>query len=463
VISLSVAEIAHMVGGQITDAAAEDVRVTSVCADSRLVQPGAMFAALPGERVDGHDFAGAAVRNGAAVVLASREVDVPAIVVDDVLEALGRCARAVIDRLPDATVVAVTGSAGKTTTKDLIAALLTRLGPTVAATGSQNNELGLPLTVLRADHDTRYLVLEMGARDTGNITYLCHIAPPDVSVELMVGDAHLGVFGSREAVSAAKAELVAALPPSGLAILNADDPAVAAMAAMTDAEVVTFGQESTADVRAVDVAVGGDARAQFRLLAGDERAAVQLAVVGEHQVTNALAAASVAWRLGMPLDEVAACLSETQAASPWRMEVSEGPEGVTVINDAYNASPEATHAAVRTLAQLAGRRRSIAVLGEMRELGVDALALHRLVGRACVAAGIDRVIVVGDGARGIFAGIDDSGAPHQGTTAIFVPDVTSATQVAIASVRPNDVVLVKASRAVGLESLADAVLTRGAA
>lgn len=462
-ISLSVAQIADVVGGRLNDRAAKGALVTSVCADSRLVQPGAMFAAFSGERVDGHDFAESAVRDGAVVVLASREVAAPAIIVDDVLEALGRCARAVIDRLDNTTVVAVTGSAGKTTTKDLIATLLSHLGPTVAATGSQNNELGLPLTVMRADASTRYLVLEMGARDKGHITYLCEIAPPDISVELVVGDAHLGVFGSREAVSQAKAELVAELPPTGLAILNADDPAVAAMAAVTDADVVTFGRSADADVRAVDVVVGSDARAQFELAADEERATVQLSLVGEHQVTNALAAASVAWRLGLPLAEIASCLSATGAASPWRMAVSDGAEGVTVINDAYNASPEATQAAVRTLAHLAERRRSIAVLGEMRELGPDSVAHHRAVGELCAQSGIDRVIVVGEGARGVFDAIDDSNTTHQCTTAIFVPDVATATAVTLESVRPNDVVLVKASRAVGLETLAHAVLERGVA
>src|ERR1700761_3560846 len=259
------------------EADASDVMVTGpVVIDSRQATPGALFAALPGERVDGHDYAASAARNGAAAILAARplpEAGAPVIVVADVTLALGMLARAVLDRLPDATVVGITGSSGKTSTKDLTAQVVERLGPTVAPEGSLNNEIGLPLTVLRADEDTRYLVLEMSARGIGHIAYLTGIAPPTIGAVLNVGRAHAGEFGSLDAVAKAKGELVEALPADGLAVLNADDVNVASMAARPQARIRRFSASAArtadrmADVRAAAISLDDRGRASFRMIA----------------------------------------------------------------------------------------------------------------------------------------------------------------------------------------------------
>lgn len=322
-ISTTVAEVAAAVGGSLTDGAAGRERITDVTSDSRLVTSGSLFVALAGTRVDGHDFADAAIKSGAVAVLAAHPIGAPAIVVDDVLFALGRLARVQVDQLLQVTVIAITGSVGKTTTKDLLAHLLSRIGPTVAPPGSFNNELGLPLTVLGADDSTRYLILEMGARAEGHISYLCEVAPPLIGVELGVGTAHVGEFGSRESIARAKAELVAALPHGGVAVLNADDWRVAMMATSTSARVVTFGASGSAAVHAEGVQVDDRDRPSFDLVTPDGSARVRMQLSGSHLVTNALAAATVAWVLDMPTDEVAAGLSSARPDSKWRMEIVE--------------------------------------------------------------------------------------------------------------------------------------------
>ncbi len=314
--------------------------------DSRTVTLDSLFVALEGTSVDGHDFAAAAVGDGAIAVLAQRPVGVPAIVVDDVLVALGKLARFHLDRLGDITVIAITGSVGKTTCKDLIASLLETVAPTVAPPGSFNNELGLPMTVLSADAETRYLVLEMGARARGHIEYLCQIAPPDIGVELMVGTAHVGEFGGRDNIAAAKAELVEALTEAGVAVLNADDPLVAAMSSKTSARSVTFGTSAPADVFASDLTSDSLDRASFVLHTPDGEAAVSLRIPGAHLVPNALAAATTGWIAGMSAADVASGLSQAMPRSRWRMEVVERADDVTIINDAYNASPESMRAAL---------------------------------------------------------------------------------------------------------------------
>src|SRR5690606_17047808 len=325
-----------------------------------------------GERADGHDFASAALAAGAAAVLAQRPVEGPCVVVPDVQEALGRLARGVLDRLPDVTVTAVTGSAGKTSAKDLIGQLAGRAGPTVFPPGSFNNEIGLPLTVLRADAGTRHLVLEVGARGIGHIAYLTGIAPPDVGVVLNVGTAHVGEFGGRENIALAKGELVEALRPGGTAVLNADDPLVAAMASRTEAEVVTFGQSPGADVRADAETLDERGRARFTLVTPEGSAPVALRLHGAHAVLNALAAAAAARAAGLGPAEIAEALSRAEPVSRWRMEVTERADGVTVVNDAYNANPDSTRAALDVLAHMARGGRAFAVLGEMAELGAAA-------------------------------------------------------------------------------------------
>jgi UDP-N-acetylmuramoyl-tripeptide--D-alanyl-D-alanine ligase len=461
VIPLTLAEVAAAVGGRATPAADPTQVVTGpVVADSRLVEPGALFVALPGERVDGHDFAAAAVAAGAVGVLAAREVGAPAVVVDDPLAALGRLARAVVDQLAGLTVVGLTGSSGKTTTKDLVAVLLRRLGPTVAPKGSFNNELGLPLTALTAGPATAYLVAEMGARGVGHVRYLCGITPPRIAVVLNVGAAHAGEFGSREVTAQAKGELVEALPSDGVAVLNADDPLVAAMASRTAARVVTFGLAADADVRAVDLRLDDQARARFRLVTGDGGAEVALRLHGAHQVGNALAAAAVALAAGLDVRAVAEGLGEADAASRWRMEVTPRPDGIVVVNDAYNANPDSVAAALDALVVIrsaAGQTRAVrrwAVLGEMLELGEDGREQHARLGGRARELGVDRLVAVGDGGRAYLDGFTRDG----GTGGAAVDDVPAALALLRAELAPGDVVLVKASRAIGLDRLAAQLL-----
>ncbi len=456
-IRMDIAAVADAVGGTLVDCPDPSVEVTGAVADSRVAGPGDLYVAIAGERVDGHDFAADAHAVGAVVTLGSRPTGQPTIVVTgDPVAALGRLASHVLGQLPDARVVAITGSSGKTTTKDLIATLLEDLGPTVAPAGSFNTEVGLPLTVLRATEQTRFVVLEMGARGIGHVATLCRIAPPDVSVVLNVGSAHLGEFGSREVIGVAKAEIVEALSPQGLAVLNADDPIVAGMAQRTAAAVVTFGSSPAADVRAVGLTLDGSARAAFTLHSPSGDAPVQLAMVGEHMAANACAASAVALHFGMTPARIAELLGTAQPRSRWRMEVSTTASGVTVVNDAYNANPESMRAALRSLAAMRGQGRTIAVLGEMRELGDQSIAEHDEVGRLAVRLDISKTIAVGQGARPLFLGAAQEGSWNE--EAVFVPDVEAAISLLRGLVQPGDVVLVKASRSVGLEAVAHALL-----
>jgi UDP-N-acetylmuramoyl-tripeptide--D-alanyl-D-alanine ligase len=460
VIALSLGDLAAIVGGSLHGADPAAVVTGPVVVDSRQVLPGALFVAIKGERVDGHDFSERAVHAGAVAVLAERTVaGVPTVQVDHVVSALGRLARGVLDRLPGTKVIALTGSSGKTGTKDLVASLLEAAGPTVAPPGSFNNEIGLPLTVLAADPGTAFLVLEMGARGAGHIQELTAIAPPDVGVVLNVGSAHLGEFGSRAAISEAKAELVEALPVDGVAVLNADDQLVAAMASRTRARVVTFGTSPSAGVRAERVTLDLG-RARFRLVASQGSADVALQLLGEHQVANCLAAAAVALDAGVLVGDVAAGLTAARPRSPWRMEVIERRDGVTVVNDAYNANPESMRAALKALVDLAGRRRTWAVLGEMRELGPAAADEHDAIGRLAMRLHVDRLVVVGPGATAVHLGARLESTA--GGESMFVPDVDAAVRLLRDSLAPGDVVLVKASRAAGLERVAAALLEEDA-
>jgi UDP-N-acetylmuramoyl-tripeptide--D-alanyl-D-alanine ligase len=453
VIPLSVAAIAAATSGQLAQVPDADVLVTGpVVIDSRDAAPGGLFAALPGTRTDGHAFAAAALAAGAVAVLAARPVGGPAIIVPDVQTALGKLARAVIDLAPDLTVIGITGSAGKTTTKDLTAQLIENLGPTVAPRESFNNEIGHPLTVLKITAHTRYLVSELAARGLGHITELCAIAPPRLGAVLCVGHAHAGEFGSLERIAAAKGELPAALPADGVAILNADDHRVAAMKARTRARIVMFGRSADAGVRAEQVRADELGRPGFRLVTDRGAAPVQLQLYGEHHVHNALAAAAIAAELGMPVAEIAAGLSAAVARSRWRMEVTRLPDGVTVINDAYNANPDSVRAALAALATMARGRRGFAVLGHMTELGDDADRLHEEIGAAAAAAGLAGLIVVGDDAAPILAGA--KGVPAWQGELVHVPDVAEAVRASRERLRDGDVVLVKASHSIGLERVA---------
>jgi len=458
VIELTLAEVCTAVGGELDGGADPSAVVTGpVVVDSRQARPGALFVALHGEQADGHDFTRGAHAAGAVAALAARRTGVPAVVVPDVEAGLGRLARAVLDRLPGLSVVGVTGSSGKTSTKDMLAQVLAPAGPVVAPEGSYNNEIGLPLTALRAEDSTRTLVLELGARGRGHVAYLCRVAHPQVGVVLNVGLAHVGEFGSQAAIARSKAELVESLPTTGLAVLNADDPLVAAMVEYTRGRVSMFGESPEADVRADDVRLDDRGRAHFSLATRAGIEPVQLRLHGAHHVSNALASAAVALELGLPLREVAAGLAAAVPRSRWRMEVHDRPDGVTVVNDAYNANPDSVRAALQTLAVMGAGRRTWAVLGEMRELGDQALAEHDAVGRLAVRLDVARLVVVGDGARAMHLGATLEGS--WGGESVFVPDAAAALAAVRAGLRPGDVVLVKASRAAGLERVAEALVT----
>jgi len=460
VIALSLGEIAELVGGRVAGADSDMLATGKVEFDSRRVRPGDLFLAIVGEQADGHDYAASAVAAGAIAVIGTRELTVPAIVVADPIDAISRLAAAVARRL-DAVTIAITGSSGKTSTKDLLAQLLASRGETVAPPGSFNNELGHPYTVLLADENTRYLVLETSARGLGHIRHLTDIAPPRIGVVLNVGSAHLGEFGSVTAIAQAKGELIEALPPAsegGIAIVNADDPVVLTMAGRTTARVVTFGEHLNADVRADQVSVDQFGRARFVLVAQGERADVELQVHGEHQVGNALAAAAVALSCGMAVDEVAVGLTHAEAQSRWRMEVTETPDGVTVINDAYNANPESMRAALKALAIMSKGRRSIAVLGHMAELGADSPAEHDALGRLIVRFDVGQLLAVGDEARPIAHGAALEGSWNGESE--WVPDVAAAVVRLRQLLQPGDVVLVKGSRSAGMERVAEAFTAR---
>ncbi|QNP62854.1 UDP-N-acetylmuramoyl-tripeptide--D-alanyl-D-alanine ligase [Streptomyces genisteinicus] len=464
-IALSLAEIAEIVGGKSHDIPDPAILVTgSVVIDSRAVEPGSLFAAFRGDKVDGHDYAERAIAQGAVAVLAARPVPAPAIVVDDVQAALGRLARAVVERL-GTQVVALTGSAGKTSTKDLVAQVLRRKAPTVFTPGSLNNEIGLPLTALTATAETEHLVLEMGARGIGHIRYLTELTPPRIGMVLNVGTAHIGEFGGREQIALAKGELVESLPSAdegGIAVLNADDPLVRAMSTRTRARVVLFGEAADAAVRAENVRLTEHGQPSFTLHTPTGCSDVTMRLYGEHHVSNALAAAAVAHELGMPVDEIALALSEAGTLSRWRMEVTERPDGVTIVNDAYNANPESMRAALRALAAMgesarAKGGRTWAVLGMMAELGDEALAEHDAVGRLAVRLNVGRLVAVG-GREASWLQLGAYNEGSWGEESVHVSDAQAAVDLLRSELRPGDVVLVKASRSVGLEKVAEALL-----
>jgi UDP-N-acetylmuramoyl-tripeptide--D-alanyl-D-alanine ligase len=487
-IPLTLAEVADATGGRLHNADATTLVSGTVEFDSRQVGPGGLFVALPGDRFDGHDFAEKAIAQGAVGVLAARPVPAPAVVVPPVTDAhtrsvaltgdtdgsgaavlagLAGLARSVVDRLAPRglTVVGVTGSSGKTSTKDLIAQVLEPMGPTVAPPGSFNNELGHPWTVLRADEETRHLVLELSARGPGHIKALCETAPPRIGVVLNVGTAHLGEFGSREGIAQTKGELAEALPEAGaggVAILNADDPLVREMASRTKAKVVLVGESPDADVRATGVELDEHARATFTIVAPQGRQRVTLGLHGGHHVGNALAAAAAGLELGATLQEIAERLGQARRLSARRMEVSTRADDVTIVNDSYNANPESVGAALRTLARMSdeGRRRTWAVLGVMGELGDAGDVAHEQIGRLAMRLDIDRLVAVDEQAGGISHGARLEG--FKGEEPVLVPDVEAAIALLNAELRPGDVVLVKASKVAALWRVADALLGAGA-
>ena len=490
-IALTAAQIAEAVSGTLSATLDPATVLVHVTPDSREVTAeGTLYVAKPGERADGHDFIDAALGAGAAAVLAERATHAPdgaahpAILVEDAVLAMGALAREVVRRVREhspTTVIGITGSAGKTTTKDLLAALMATQGPTVAPVGSYNGEVGVPLTVFRAELDTRFLVVEMGADHVGNIAYLCDIVRPDIGVVLMVGTAHAGSFGGVANIARTKGELVEALGPDGIAVLNLDDERVAGMAARTAAPITWFTADERGVARAAeDVAAGRasglvaarDVRADdqerpvFDLQVGTDEAAVRHPVAsgltGLHHVHNVLAAAAAAHAAGMDPAEIARGLDGLGPASRFRMERTDRADGVTVINDAYNANPESMRAALRTLATL-GRssgRRTWAVLGEMLELGDARVREHTLVGESVVRLNIAQLLVVGAGARPLYIGALNEGS--WGEEAHFVDDAAQAEAFLTEHLRPGDLVLVKSSNGVGLAALGERLATADA-
>lgn len=490
-IALTAAQIAEAVSGTLSATLDPATVLVHVTPDSREVTAeGTLYVAKPGERADGHDFIDAALGAGAAAVLAERATHAPdgaahpAILVEDAVLAMGALAREVVRRVREhspTTVIGITGSAGKTTTKDLLAALLATQGPTVAPVGSYNGEVGVPLTVFRAELDTRFLVVEMGADHVGNIAYLCDIVRPDIGVVLMVGTAHAGSFGGVANIARTKGELVEALGPEGVAVLNLDDERVAGMAARTAAPITWFTADERGVARAAeDVAAGRasglvaarDVRADdqerpvFDLQVGTDEAAVRHPVAsgltGLHHVHNVLAAAAAAHAAGMDPAEIARGLDGLGPASRFRMERTDRADGVTIINDAYNANPESMRAALRTLATL-GRssgRRTWAVLGEMLELGDARVREHTLVGESVVRLNIAQLLVVGAGARPLYIGALNEGS--WGEEAHFVDDAAQAEAFLTEHLRPGDLVLVKSSNGVGLAALGERLATADA-
>lgn len=460
-IALTPRQIADITGGRLVHP--EEARVATpvdgtVETDSRLVTPGSIFFALRGEVTDGHLFVEAATSNGAALVVAERELETtaPLVVVDDGVVALSRLAAAVVEhvrRLGRLKVVGVTGSNGKTSTKNMLRAVLGDVAPTVAPQGSFNNHVGAPISMLRIDETTEYLVVEMGASGPGEIARLVDIARPDTGVVLKVGLAHAGGFGGIEGTRAAKAEMVTDLPATGTAVLNADDDRVAGMAAVTAARVVTFGQGASADYRASDIDVSASGTS-FTFEHGDASRRVSLRILGEHHVMNALAALSVVGEWGIDLDRAVTVLEGVTRAERWRMEVLDAPGGVTVVNDAYNASPDSVAAALKTLAQITGPdHRSVAVLGEMAELGEYARDEHDRVGRLVVRLNVGQLVVVGHEARHIHmaAGLEGSWDGES----VLVDTIDEAYDFLQGTLRAGDVVLVKSSKSAGLRLLGD--------
>lgn len=433
-----------------------DAEVTSIAVDSRVIEPRGLFVALMGERVDGHSFADAALARGAAGILVERASGMPSprVIVPDARTALLAIAGRERADL-SATVVGITGSVGKTSTKDLLHAILGGRYRVTASPRSFNTDIGVPLTLLAAPPETDVVVCEMGSRGPGHITTLTNAARPTVGVVTNVGMAHLETFGTVEAVAAAKAELIEALPADGAAILNADDAVVRGFVARSEARCVLYGFSADADVRGEGLLLDRSGHPSFDVRIGGESAHIVLGVPGQHMAQNALAATAAAYALGIGVDESAERLAEAEI-SPWRMDVRDTREGIRIVNDAYNANPSSMAAALRTTRWMAGEGRLIAVLGAMEELGTASAAEHERVGELAARLRVDRLIVVGKEARLVAIGATREGVEPERVTVCDTLDEAASAVRALA--QPGDVILIKASRAVGLDRIAESLL-----
>jgi UDP-N-acetylmuramoyl-tripeptide--D-alanyl-D-alanine ligase len=442
-----------------------NLKVTGkVVIDSRKVSQGDLFVAINGENVDGHDFCHEAIKKGAIAVISSKElVGIPTLLVKEgnaasknvdqpTVIALGKLASYLLMKLPNIFKIAVTGSSGKTTTKDLLFDLGNLIGPTVAPVGSYNNEIGMPQTILECDEKTKVLILEMGAREVGNIKKLCQIAKPDTSILLNIGSAHIEIFGSRELILKTKSEIIECLNAEDVAVLNHEDETFSKQ--KTKAKVVSFGL-SGADVSAKNVVLNDKAQASYELEFEGKVSQVNLKIVGAHQVSNSLAAAAVFLKKGLDIDLVAKTLSNSVAKSKWRMQVEVNRKNITVINDSYNANPESMKAAIRTLKQVGADKKTFIIVGEMLELGSDSKQMHEEVADLIQKLDVKKTLVVGNGAK-IISDYLSSNA-YKGRLE-FCMDIDSAISKTKEMVEINDVVLVKASRAIGLERVANALM-----
>lgn len=447
-IRMSLTEIASVVGGQ---AVQGDVLVSAPASvDSRNVAAGSLFVAIAGANVDGHDFVQSAFENGATAALVSKTIDGPHVLVADVVQALGLLAAHVSKKLQatELKVIGITGSQGKTTTKDLLFAILTGAGPTVAPSNSFNNEIGVPLTILRADEQTRFLIVEMGARGIGHITHLAQIAQPSIGAVLNVGHAHAGEFQSIKQTAIAKGELLLAIPKAGFAVVNGDDPLVSRMPTAAQRIVFGAGQE----ICASNVQLNEYAEPRFELSVGNESKEISLSISGEHNVMNALAAAAIAHACGLSIEVIAQGLNSFSTLSAMRMERSTRADGLVIVNDAYNANPESMKAAINALSAMSCQGRRILVVGTMGELGEQSAQLHFEIGKYAVSRSIDVLVAIGE-----FAGEYAQGFGPETRTFVELPAaVTFVEQL----VKPNDVILIKASRSAGLERVAQGLLSK---
>ena len=440
-IRLKVAQIADIVGGTLNVEGNQEVWLAPVF-DSRKATPGSFFLALVGEQADGHSYIKDALDNGAVFALVSKPVNYPNIKVDDVLVALGKLAAYVRLQLPNLKVIGITGSQGKTTTKDLLQHILQSIGPTIAPENSFNNELGAPLNLLRCDEQTKFCIAELGARHLGDISNLASIVKPDIGVVLKVGSAHLSEFGSRENIAKAKGELIKSLPSDGVAILGLYDEFTPRMAEGFAGRVITFGESAAADVRAADVEIR-EGSPHFDLVDGEGRVSVGMRLIGAQQIPNALAAAAAAIALGVSNDHIATALSTAENRSKWRMQLHELP-GLLIINDAYNAAPESMEAALFSLRLFAQERggSAWAFLGKMHELGASSGQAHEKIGTLARDLGVDYLVAIN--------------AKEYGASLNY-ENWEKALEL-MNEFAPGDVVLVKASRAEGLERLAQAMI-----
>ncbi len=456
-IRLTVAEIAQIINAEIIDLDPAAVISEYPEIDSRKISLGSFFVALPGERVDGNNYAKEAIAKGARFAITTVNLGIPSFVVANAGEALATLAEVVRARMTHCTFIGITGSHGKTTTKDLLGHILSIRGECVVPSGSFNNEIGVPLTILHCTELTQFCVVEMGARHMGDITNLCKIAKPHIGIVLVVGTAHLGEFGSREAIARTKSELINSLPEHGVAILGSYDALTPLMGEGSSRKRIIFGEKSSCDVRAADLEFR-EGLAHFDLVSVSGRAPVALRLLGAHQVANALAAAATALEVGISIESVAAALSTAEPRSKWRMELHDVDE-LLIINDSYNANPESVQAALRTLVLLTQERggSSWAILGKMHELGESEREEHLQIGRLASELGVDHLVAVGtelylDGLH-----LDPADGDEMLTHYFLTQEEALE---ALAHIQRGDVLLVKASRAEHLDELAEKLLAK---